>query len=130
MSLGDGAYAPNKYATMYLDTLRLPDYGELKEITQPNAAKNYALDGSLYVDFYNNRRSWQITWKLLTVADYDLIRAKYDKQFSTQQMLQFIVDGLNLFVPVYISINEKSIKYNGQLIEGFSITLEEQYAIS
>lgn len=130
MSDGDGGYVVNKYGTMYLDTLRLPDYGELKEVTQPNVAKNITLDGSLYVDFYNNRRSWQISWKYLKPSEYDAIRAKYDKQFTNQTMLQFAVDPLGLFVPVFISINDKNIKWNGQLIEGFSITLEEQYAIS
>lgn len=130
MSAGDGSYSVNQYGTMYLDGLQLPDYGELREITQPNAAKNYALDGSLYVDFYNYRRVWNISWKYLKPDEYDAIRAKYDLQFSSQQLLQFVVDPLGLFVPVYISINDKNIKWNGQLIEGFAITLEEQYAIS
>lgn len=130
MSAGDGTYQVNQYGTMYLDGLRLPDYGALKEIINPNIAKNVTLDGSLYVDFYNNRRSWEISWKYLKPAEYNAIRAKYDRQFSQQTMLQFVVDPLGLFVPVYISINEKNIKWNGQLIEGFTITLEEQYAIS
>lgn len=130
MSAGDGSYTQNQYGTMYLDSLRLPDYATLREITEPNIAKNVALDGSLYVDFYNNRRRWEISWKLLKAAEYDLIRAKYNKQFSQQTMLQFIVDPLGLFVPVFMTINEKNIKWNGQLIEGFTITLEEQYAIS
>lgn len=130
MSAGDGSYTVNQYGTMYLDGLQLPNYGTLREITQPNVAKNITLDGSLYVDFYNNRRSWELSWKLLKASEYDSIRAKYDLQFSSQTMLQFVVDPLGLFVPVYITINEKNIKWNGQLIEGFSITLEEQYAIS
>lgn len=130
MSAGDGSYTTNQYGTMYLGGLRLPNYATLKEITEPNVAKNVTLDGSLYVDFYNNRRKWEISWKLLKAAEYDAIRAKYNLQFSSQTMLQFVVDPLGLFVPVFISINEKNIKWNGQLIEGFTITLEEQYAIS
>lgn len=130
MSAGDGSYTTNQYGTMYLGGLRLPDYATLKEITEPNVAKNVTLDGSLYVDFYNNRRKWEISWKLLKAAEYDAIRAKYNLQFSSQTMLQFVVDPLGLFVPVFISINEKNIKWNGQLVEGFIITLEEQYAIS
>lgn len=130
MSDGDGGYSLNKYGTMYLGGLKLPNYATLKEITQPNVAKNTALDGSLYVDFYNNRRAWEISWKFLKPDEYDAIRAKYNLQFSSQTMLQFIVDPLGLFVPVFISINDKNIKWNGQLIEGFTITLEEQYAIS
>ena len=130
MSDGDGRYTTNQYGTMYLDGLRLPDYATLREITEPNIAKNVTLDGSLYVDFYNNRRKWELSWKLLKASEYDSIRAKYNLQFSSQTMLQFVVDPLGLFVPVFISITDKNIKWNGQLIEGFSITLEEQYAIS
>ena len=130
MSDGDGSYTVNQYGTMYLGGVQLPNYASLREITEPNVAKNVTLDGSLYVDFYNNRRKWEISWKLLKAAEYDTIRALYDLQFSSQTMLQFVVDPLGLFVPVYISINEKNIKWNGQLIEGFTITLEEQYAIS
>lgn len=130
MSDGDGGYTVNQYGTMYLGGLRLPNYATLREITEPNVAKNVTLDGSLYVDFYNNRRKWEISWKLLKASEYDAIRAKYDLQFSSQTMLQFVVDPLGLFVPVFISINDKNIKWNGQLIEGFTITLEEQYAIS
>jgi len=128
--MSDGTYTQNQYGTMYLDGLQLPNYATLKEITQPNIAKNITLDGSLYVDFYNNRRVWEISWKYLKAAEYDALRAKYNLQFSSQTMLQFVVDPLGLFVPVFISINEKNIKWNGQLIEGFTITLEEQYAIS
>lgn len=120
----------NQYGTLYLDGLLLPDYGSLREITQPNVSKNTTLNGELYVDFYNNRRAWEIRWNYLTVAQYEAIRAKYDKQFTDQAMQMFIVNNLNLFVPVYININDKNIKWNGQLIEGFTITLEEQYAIS
>lgn len=120
----------NQYGTLYLDELLLPDYGSMREITQPNVSKNVTLNGELYVDFYNNRRAWEIRWNYLTVEQYEAIRAKYDKQFEQQEMLMFVVNNLNIFVPVYININDKNIKWNGQLIEGFAITLEEQYAIS
>lgn len=120
----------NKYVTMYLDNYLLPDYGELKEISDPNAAKNYTLDGTLYVDFMNYRRTWQIKWNYLKIDEYDLIRGKYDKQFSDQNMLTFAIIDLGLSTPVFININEKNIKFNGQLVEGFTITLEEQSAVS
>lgn len=131
MSLNEPATTyQNEYETMYLDQLLLPDYGELVEITEPNVAKNYTLNGQLYVDYYNNRRKWQIKWNFLTPAEYNLIRAKYDKQFSQDTMLMFIVNNRGLFVPCFMSISDKVPKWNGQRIQDFSITLEEQYAIS
>lgn len=120
----------NKHETMYLDQLLLPDFGELREITDPNVAKNYSIDGQLYVDYFNNRRRWEIKWNMLTPDEYDLIRAKYDKQFSQDTMLMFIVNNRGLFVPCFMSISEKVPKWNGQRIVDFSILLEEQYAVS
>lgn len=120
----------NDYATMYLDGLLLPDYGNLREVTNENASKNYTLDGQLYVDYLNNRRVWVISWKLLTRAQYNLIRAKYDKQFEEETMLNLIIDNLGIFTTVYMTINDKKVKWNGQYVEGFEITLEEQHAIS
>lgn len=120
----------NKYETIYLDQLLLPDYGEIREITTPNVAKNITLSGEMYVDYYNNRRSWEIKWNMLTPEQYDLIRAKYDKQFAQDTMLMLIVNNLSLFVPVFMTISTKTPKWNGQQIVDFSIILEEQYAIS
>lgn len=131
MSLNEPAASyQNKYETIYLDQYQLPDYAELTEITQPNVAKNVTLDGSLYVDYFNNRRAWEIKWAVLTPDEYDAILAKYNKQFSQDTMLMLIVNNRGLFVPCFMSISDKKPKWNGQRIVDFSITLEEQYAIS
>lgn len=117
----------NNFETITIDGLTLPNWNTLRETTQPNAPKKQSLDGTLYVDFFNNRRSWFIQWDLLTVEQYDQIRAKYDKQFDTG-MLAVTIDGLTVLM--YININDKNIKYNGRYVENFGITLEEQHAIS
>ncbi len=115
---------------MYLGDLTLPKHGDLTEITSPNASENITLDGSLYVDFVNYRRGWKIGWKYLTAADYDAIRAKYNQQFSTGVFHQFGIPAYSINKPVYMKINDKNIKWNGAVVEGFSIELLEQYAIS
>lgn len=120
----------NEYETIYLDGLILPLYSGFKEITKPNIAKNVSLDGSMYVDFYNNRRCWEISWDLLKIDEYDAIRAKYDKQFTNQVFLPLDIVGKGIYVYCYINIKDKDIRYNGQYVEGFSIMLEEQHPIS
>ena len=131
MSLNEPAASyQNKYETIYLDGVLLPDYGDIKENIDPNVAKNYTLDGSLYVDYYNNRRSWEIKWNMLTPDEYDIIRTLYEKQFKQDTMLMLVVNNMNLFVPCFMTISDKKPKYNGQRIQDFSILLEEQYAIS
>lgn len=131
MSLNEPAASyQNKYETIYLDGVLLPDYGDIIEVINENIGKNYTLDGSLYVDYYNNRRSWQIKWNMLTPDEYDTIRALYDKQFAQDTMLMLVVNNMNLFVPCFMTISDKKPKHNGQRIQDFSILLEEQYAIS
>jgi len=115
---------------MYLGDITLPKYTDLKEITETNAGENVTLDGSLFVDFVNYRRGWKLSWKLLTVTDYNNIRAKFDEQFGNGTFHQFGVPAYNLNVPVYMRIDDRNIKYNGEFVEGFSIELLEQYAIS
>lgn len=131
MSLNEPAASyENKYETIYLDGVLLPDYGEIIEVINENIGKNYTLDGSLYVDYYNNRRSWKIKWNMLTPTEYDTIRALYNKQFAQDTMLMLVVNNMNLFVPCFMTISDKKPKLNGQRIQDFSILLEEQYAIS
>lgn len=117
---------------LYLGDLTLPDYANdgFREITDPNAAKNITLDGTMYVDFYNNRRKWEIKWDYLTPAEYNSIRALYDEQFSNEAFTYFGVPELGINVPVYINIVEVNRRWNGSLIQGFAVVLEEQYAIS
>lgn len=122
--------ANNQYETMYLAGLRLPLYGSLTEIPDPNITKVETLDASLRVDFFNQRRAWQISWKLLTIAEYESIRAKYDQQFENSEFLNFIVEDKQINVSVLMTINNVDIKHNGQYIDGFSIKLEEQFAVS
>lgn len=120
----------NDYQTLYLDGLLLPKYSSLTEDTKPNDSMNYTLDGTLQVDFYNRNRRWVLSWKLLTMAEYESIRAKFDLQYTNQQFLTFHINDIDLWTPVYMTIPDIQIKHNGQYVEGFSVTLTEQNAIS
>jgi hypothetical protein len=115
---------------LYLGNLVLPAYGELTELTDPNASEIMTLDASLHVDFVNYRRGWNIGWKLLKADDYNLIRAKFNEQFASGVFHNFGIPTLSINVPVYMKINDKNIKWNGSFVEGFSIELLEQDAVS
>lgn len=115
---------------VYLGSITLPEYTEITEITEPNSVANKTLDGTLYIDYMNYRRSWTLSWKLITKSDYDLIITEYLKQFSTGAMLNFGIPDMSINSPVYITISDTNRKYNNQLIDGFSIEVQEQYAIS
>jgi hypothetical protein len=120
----------NEYETIYIDGLLLPLYTSFTEVTKPNLAKNITLDGSMYVDFYNNRRCWKMSWDILTIEEYAAIRVKYDKQFTSQIYLPLDIVNKGIYVFCYMNIDDKKIKYNGRYVEDFSIMFEEQHAIS
>lgn len=116
---------------LYLDDVTLPEYNEFREVTNPNVSKNFTLDGTMYVDFLNQRRAWEIVWHWLKPSEYQLIRDKFDQQFSDETFLWFGIPAQNINVPSFINIpNPKDMKWDNSLIADYTIRLEEQYAIS
>lgn len=111
-------------------TVELPLYSSLKEMVDPNETDNTTLDGTLYTDFVNNRRSWMVAWDKLKAADYDTIRALYDEQYQYEAYHTFVLPEYGVSAAMKINISDRNIRLNGEIIEGFSITLKEQYAIS
>ena len=116
--------------TITLGNLTLPNYTEITATENPNASENTTLDGTLYVDFVNRRRSWRIKWNLLDIALYDQIKALYNLQFSsgTFNNLSILDRGVSN-APVYMKINDQNIEYNGGFVEGFELQLIESVAI-
>lgn len=116
--------------TITVDSTTLPRYSTLKEVTTPNESENITLDGTLYTDFINNRRSWVVGWDKLKEADYAIIRALFDAQYTTETIPIVEIPEYGITAPMKLSISDRNIRLNGEIIEGFSLTLKEQYAIS
>lgn len=110
--------------------VELPLYKSLKEITDPNETDTTTLDGTLYTDFVNNRRGWQVAWEKLKAADYDTIRTLYDLQYQYEAYNTIELVEYGISAPMKMNISDRNIRLNGEIIEGVSITLKEQYAIS
>jgi len=115
---------------IYLGGVLMPKYLALEEIVKPNANEVMSLDGTLRVDFVNTRRGWRLKWGLITVADYQTIRDKFDEQFETGNMHWLNIPAYNVYVQVYMKIDNKKIKHNGNFVDGIEVELYEQYAIS
>lgn len=126
------AYTGKVEAPIYINGTPLPLYASIKDTTEPNLSKNYSLDGTLTVDYVNNRRRWEVSWNYLTAAEHDTIRALYDNQFAANNfsMPTLWIPSVNLAVNVLISIADKNIKWNGKMVEDFTIILEEQFGLS
>ena len=108
----------------------MPLYKSLKEMIDPNETDNVTLDGTLYTDFVNNRRGWQVAWDKLKAADYDVVRGLYNDQYQFEAYHTYELPEYGITAPMKMNITDRNIRLNGEIIEGFSITLKEQYAIS
>jgi len=75
-----------KDMSIIVDSTVLPLYSTLREQTTPIESENVTLDGTMYTDFNSNRRAWVVGWNKLKAADYDVIRALYNAQYSTESI--------------------------------------------
>lgn len=112
----------------------LPNYARdgFQELIIPNHAKNYTLSGKLYVDFFNKRGGWKITFEAITAAEYADLRAIYDDQFTNEEFLTFDRTGLSGDLQsVFMNMpGERNIVWDQQAVLGLTITLEPENADS
>lgn len=115
-----------------LNSTTLPKHAKLVEQTKDQVAKNRALSGELTVDFWANIREFAVEFPIIDMADWDTMQAIYLSQFSTGNMvhLEIISDDMNVDTYGYMSAPERNARWGGQVVDGFSFTLEEAYAIS
>lgn len=111
-------------------TVDLPLYSSLREMINPNETDNQTLDGTIYTDFVNMRREWQVAWEKLKAADYETIREIYEEQYQYEAYPTISIPEYGITAAMKINISDRNIRLNGEIIEGVSITLKEQYAIS
>ena len=108
----------------------LPLYSTLREQTSPIESENVTLDGTMYTDFTSQRRAWVVGWQKLKEADYATIRALFDAQYATEAIPIVEIPEYGITAPMKLSISDRDIRLNGEIIENFTLTLKEQYAIS
>lgn len=116
--------------TIILGGLTLPNQAQLVETTTPNEADVTTLDGSLYTDFINIRRSWSVVFPPICSADYKAIYALYFSQYTNETYLRLECDALSILTTVKANISDKNFQWNGDQLTNFSLTLQEAYAIS
>lgn len=119
-----------KDMSIIVDSTVLPLYSTLREQTTAIESENVTLDGTMYTDFNSNRRAWVVGWNKLKAADYDTIRALYNAQYSTESIPVVEIPEYGVTAPMKLVISDRDIRLNGEIIEGFTLTLKEQYAIS
>jgi len=66
----------------------------------------------------------------MKAADYDIVRAIYNDQYKYEAYHTIELPEYGITAAMKINISDRNIRLNGEVIEGVSITLKEQYAIS
>lgn len=108
----------------------LPLYSTLREQTNTIESENVTLDGTMFTDFTSTRRAWVVGWSKLKEADYATVRALFDAQYATDSIPIVQIPEYGITAPMKLDISDRDIRMNGEIIENFSLTLKEQYAIS
>jgi hypothetical protein len=115
-------------------TFTLPNYARdgYQELTVPNIAKNYPLGGNLYIDLFNQRGGYKITFDTLTAAEYADLRAIYQDQFDNEEFLTFDRTGLSGdYESVFLNLPaESNVVWDQQAVRGLQIILEPENANS
>jgi hypothetical protein len=119
-----------KDMSIIVDSTVLPLYSTLREQTSPIESENVTLDGTMFTDFTSNRRAWVVGWNKLKAEDYDTIRALYNAQYATESIPLVEIPEYGVTAPMKLVISDRDIRLNGEIIEGFTLTLKEQYAVS
>lgn len=113
-------------------TLLLNKMDEFVEVMRPNLTTTETLSGHLFTDFRGNNRAWEIHFHHLCREDYEDLRQVYFDQFTNAiypiMVLNDGVDAVTTYVKM--SIDDKNVKYDGDMVMDFGITLEEQGPIS
>lgn len=116
--------------TIILGSVTLPDQTQLVETTTPNETDIETLNGSLYTDFVNYRRSWAVSLLPLCRADFEAIYSVYTNQYVNESYVTFVCAARSINTVVKVNISDQDIKWNGDQVDGFTLTLKEQHAIS
>lgn len=109
---------------------QVPDPDYLINTPAANDADTRTLDGTLYTDFINIIRTWELGWERLAKDSYDELYTLYLEQFQTGIYPILEIPYYGVYAPAKLSINRQNIRFDGACMLDFEITLLEKYAIS
>lgn len=115
-------------------TITLPKYavGGLGLGLKQNFAKNYPLQGNMYVDFFSTRSPITMTFDVITRQEYEDIKSLFFDQIQNEEFLDFTDTDLGLSnFSVFLNLPaETNLKWNREATQGLVILLEPENADS
>lgn len=115
-------------------TVTVPKYavGGLQRMVKQNFAKNYPLNGNMYVDYFNVRGGYRVTFDAITKAEYEELRTIFNDQLTNEEFLTLNDTDLGITnESVFLNLPEEhDLRWNKQAVLGLSIVLEPENADS
>lgn len=115
-------------------TVTVPRYmpGGLQRMVKKNIAKNYPLAGNLYVDYFNVRGGYRLTFDAITKAEYEELRTIFNDQLTNEEFLSLNDSALGISnESVWLDLPEEhDLRWNKQAVVNLSIVLEPENADS
>lgn len=109
-------------ATVTLPILEVPLTE--KPIEKSTDVENLLGDVKTY--FITQKRQWTHTWSYLSKADYDAVRAFYDRQLTLFEYPLLTINYYSIIdVPVRMSISQKNTINNCGMVQDFQVTFRE-----
>lgn len=109
-------------------TITVPRYmpGGLGRMVKQNFAKNYPLNGNMYVDYFNVRGGYKVAFDAITKAEYEELRTIFDDQLTNSEFLLLNDTGLGVVnESVFLNLPEEhDLRWNKQAVLGLVIILE------
>ncbi len=101
--------------TPFINDVQLPLVSTpYKENVIENATDVVTLDGSLHTDFVSQRQGFELRWDVMTLDEYETIRAFYDGQFTGNDYVLFTDDYYDVTdVPCRMYINDRDVRVMG-----------------
>ena len=103
---------------------------ELDFIDTPieNATDVITIDGSIYTDFVNQLKEWTFNYSSMTKAQYDRLRAEYDKQFTLYEYPTLEIPFFSFSGKTRMYISNAKIWNNCGDVEGIEVKFREAIA--
>ena len=115
-------------------TITLPKFTRdgLRQTIDQNIAKNYPLAGNMYVDYFNVRSGWAVSFDVITKEEYDDIRSIFDDQLTNKEFLLLNDPDIPISnLSVFLSLpSERDLSWNKSVVKDLTITLEPENADS
>jgi hypothetical protein len=84
------------------------------------------LDLNLYTDLIATKRMWTVNWGTMTAANFALLKAFYDRQFTLFKFPLLTITDLSISsVVVRMTISSQDIASDTGIVDGVTITLRE-----